>query len=307
MRSWHTTDFYNYLSFQKRYSAHTCSSYKTDLEQFIQYLDEHYCDEQGVPQINSLAEVEAPIIRSYIHFLLSKENNAAITVHHKISSLKTYYKYLLRQGLVSKDPFGAIILPKKAKRLPSFIDESQMRLLKEPENLEDERISAYEKLLHTLIIELLYQTGIRRAELLSLKQADIDLYKNTLKVYGKRAKERYVPFGGELNALLSEFILEKENLQLPEDFLFYREDGKRLDTNSLSKIVRSKLASATTLKKKSPHVLRHSFATHLLNSGAEINTVKELLGHSSLAATQVYTHNSIEKLKKAYKQAHPRA
>ena len=246
-------------------------------------------------------------LRSWVHSLLNEEKLSVGSVHRKISTIKSYYKFLLRNSLAEKNPTETLQLPKKPKRIPVFVDEKKMNSLHETEKTKTDNLSEYEHLLQCVIMELLYQTGMRRSEIVNLQQKNIDLYTQELKVLGKRNKERIIPFGKEMKELLQTFISVKEKNNLPQDFLLYRENGKRVQVNFIYKLVKQELSSVTTLSKKSPHVLRHSFATHLLNSGAEITSVKNLLGHSSLAATQVYTHNTIEKLKKSYKQAHPRA
>ena len=198
-----------------------------------------------------------------------------------------------------------ILLPKKLKRLPVFIDENKMN--KSQANIKDINSSTYNLQLQKLIMELFYQTGIRRGELVNLLQKNIDIHAQKIKVMGKRSKERIIPIGKDLQKLVSDYISLKEKNNISSEYLLYKEDGKRIYDKWVYLLVKNELNTITTLKKKSPHVLRHSFATHLLNSGAEITALKDLLGHTSLAATQVYTHNTIEKLKTTYKKAHPRA
>ncbi len=297
MMGWHIEEFINYITFEKRYAQNTCLAYQNDLAEFQNYIEKQF--EAASPE-----EVRPEFIRTWIHSFITKKITA-VTIHRKISSVKSYYKYLLRNGLVSKNPLLTIILPKKPKRLPVFVDEIKMNLLQTQE--KDKNLSAYQLLLQKLVMELFYQTGIRRTELVNLLEKDIDLYTCEIKVMGKRSKERIVPFGSDLKKLVVNYISEKEKLNLPKDFLFYQENGKKIYDKWIYTLVKNELNTITTLKKKSPHVLRHSFATHLLNNGADITSVKNLLGHTSLAATQVYTHNTIEKLKSTYKKAHPRA
>lgn len=295
MEGWFIERFIGHIRHEKRYSNHTCVSYQKNLEDFLNFM----ISSNGV---KSPAEAESTHIRNWI-FDLSKKGTAASSIHQKISAVKSYYKFLLRGNIVSSSPLTGIVLPKKAKMLPLFID---------PEKLNDNASyeidhSDFTRVLEKLVIELLYQTGLRRSELVNLEQKNIDLDKFQLKVLGKRNKERIIPFGEGLKKLLSGYIALKKENQLAEDFLLYRENGTRIYDRWVYTLVNRQLQGITTLRKKSPHVMRHSFATHLLDNGGDINAVKELLGHTSLAATQVYTHNTIEKLKKIYKQAHPRA
>jgi integrase/recombinase XerC len=297
MGGWQIEGFIDYVRFEKRYSENTCVSYQTDLLGFTKFLLTDF-------EINNPSEVKSQQIRTWV-FTLSKQNLAATTIHRKISSVKSYYKYLLKNNIVTRSPLIGISLPKKAKMLPVFIDESKMKSMQE-KRAKKEAFS-FSSLLEKLVIELLYQTGMRRAELVNLQQKNIDLHTLQMKVLGKHNKERIIPFGSDLKNLLSDYIQLKEENNFDAGFLFCTENGKRIYDKWVYNLVRKELDGVTTLKKKSPHVLRHSFATHLLNDGAEINAVKELLGHAGLAATQIYTHNTIEKLKKTYKKAHPRA
>ena len=297
MKGWHIEKFIDYIRFEKRYAQNTCTAYQNDLSEFKLFIEKSF-------EINSPKEVEPEFIRTWIHSFITHKITA-VTIHRKISSVKSYYKYLLRNNIVTKNPLLTIQLPKKPKRLPVFVDEIKMDLLQTQET--NTSASPYQLLLQKLVMELFYQTGIRRTELTNLLEKNIDLYTCQIKVMGKRSKERIIPFGADLKKLIVNYISEKEKNKLPKEFLFYQENGKKIYDKWIYLLVKNQLNPVTTLKKKSPHVLRHSFATHLLNNGAEITAVKDLLGHTSLAATQVYTHNTIEKLKSTYKNAHPRA
>ncbi len=297
MMGWHIEEFINYITFEKRYAQNTCTAYQNDLLEFKDFIETQF--ETASPK-----EVLPEFIRTWIHSFITHKTSA-VTIHRKISSIKSYYKYLLKNGLVSKSPLLTILLPKKPKQLPVFVDEVKMNLLQTQER--NSNLSPYQLLLHKLVMELFYQTGIRRTELTNLFQKNIDLYTCQIKVMGKRSKERIIPFGDDMKKLLLAYISEKEKKSLPLEYLFYQENGSKIYDKWIYLLVKDELSSITTLKKKSPHVLRHSFATHLLNNGADIMSVKNLLGHTSLAATQVYTHNTIEKLKSTYKKAHPRA
>ena len=296
MRGWYIKDFIDYIRFEKRYAENTCIAYQNDLSEFQQFIENNF-------EVFSPDKVEQSFIRTWIHAFVSNKI-VSTTIHRKISSVKSYYKYLLKNNIVSNNPLLTILLPKKLKRLPVFIDENKMNSKQVDIN---NKLSAYQLLLQKLIMELFYQTGIRRSELVNLLQKNIDIHTQQIKVMGKRSKERVIPFGNDLKELISDYILVKEKGNVSGEYLLYKEDGKKLYDKWVYLLVKNELTTVTTLKKKSPHVLRHSFATHLLNNGAEITAVKDLLGHTSLAATQVYTHNTIEKLKTTYKKAHPRA
>ena len=298
MGGWQIEGFIGYIRSQKRYSANTCISYETDLREFTDYAFQTF-------EISEPADVKSQIIRTFV-FDLGKKQFSAATIHRKISALKTYYKYLLRHNIVERSPLTGVTLPKKAKMLPVFIDEHKLAEENQKAPRAEEQ-STYTSLLKSLVLELLYQTGMRRAELISLREKNVDTYTGQLKVLGKRNKERVIPFGAALGRKLDEYMRLKKEMGLSSDLLLYRENGQAVYDKWVYLVVRKELEGVTTLSKKSPHVLRHTFATHLLNNGAEINAVKELLGHAGLAATQVYTHNTIEKLKKTYKKAHPRA
>lgn len=290
-------EFLNYLTFQKRYSRHTILSYQNDLTAFFEFIALQY-------NINNVKEITTPIVRTWLAFL--KEDKATSkTINRKISSLKSFFKYQLRINAIETSPVSVIATLKVSRRLPSFIDQKEVRDLLANDFFPD----TFEGKTIYLVIELLYQTGIRRSELINLKEKHIDSYSNTIKVLGKGNKERLIPVNKQLLAYIEEYISEK-NAGFPgtgETVLLVNKKGKQLDPKYVYNIVKSNLGKVTTNKAKGPHILRHSFATHLTNNGAQINAIKELLGHSSLAATQVYTHNTIEKLKEVHKLAHPKS
>lgn len=288
-------EFLSYLNLQKRSSVLTTNSYKIDLEQFFNHLE---CEvsEIAAPQVNSLH------IRGFIASLMEKGLKPR-SVNRKLSSLKSYYKYLLINQIVTSNPASKIQGPKTPKRLAVFMDESQTESIFKNYVFDE----GFDGIRDKLIIDILYQTGVRRAELLGLKVTDVDLFNLQLKVLGKRDKERLIPFSLDLKRSLNIYLEEKKRLNLTNYFLLVDQKNKTVNVSGVSKVVKKVLGSVSTNKKKSPHVLRHTFATHLLNNGADINAVKELLGHANLSATQIYTHNTIEKLKKTYKQAHPRS
>ena len=288
-------DFYSYLNLQKRFSPLTVKSYHSDLDQFFEFIEK----EVGKTAINEISHFH---IRSFVASLMDN-GLSAVSVNRKISALRSLFKYLIKSGHLQINPTQKVLAPKKPKRLPVFIDESQVadvfsKLTFEP---------TFEGNRNKLLMDILYQTGIRRAELIGLKEQDVDIYNTQLKVLGKRNKERIIPFDQSLKRNLEMYLTVKKNEGLDSPYLLVSMKNKPLSPQQIATIVKKILSGVTTSKKKSPHILRHSFATHLLNNGADINAVKELLGHTSLAATQVYTHNTIEKLKKSYKQAHPRS
>jgi integrase/recombinase XerC len=292
------SDFLNYIEFERRYSAHTLNSYAKDLEQFSNYIKHTY-------HIDKAKEIDFVFIRSWIAILM-EEGNSPRTVNRKISTLKSYFRYLLKIGKIDHNPVLKITGPKVRKKLPVFIEEKSMDLLitefEAPKSFEDAR--------DRLVVELFYATGIRRAELIGLKLGDINLDSQLIKVLGKRNKERLIPIHNSLFSLIDSYLSLKEKAmvsQTPEPYFFLTIKGKKMYPKLVYRIVNNYLSRVSTQKKKSPHVLRHTFATHMLNHGADLNTVKELLGHSNLAATQIYTHNTIEKLKNIYKLAHPKA
>lgn len=287
--------FLSYLNLQKRVSPLTVQSYKLNFDQFFAFLNQEY-------QITQLSEISHSVIRSFIAGLMEK-GMAPASVNQKISSLKSFFKYLVRNELVEVNPAQKIRGPKMPKRLPSFVDVEQLDKIGSIEGKKTE----FENVRDQLLMAIFYQTGIRRAELINLKETDVDIYNLQLTVLGKRNKERVIPFSLELKRNLEDYLLVKETQGLNDPHLLVTLKNKPLGPSLVSITVKNLLGDVTTSKKKSPHVLRHSFATHMLNNGADINAVKELLGHANLLATQIYTHNTIEKLKKSYNQAHPRS
>ena len=287
-------DFIEYLRHEKKYSSHTLTAYSSDLVEFSNYLNFNQ-----LPSIPS--EISTSDIRSWIACLVEK-GDIARSVNRKLSTLKSFYRHLLKLKCVTENPLLKIQSLRIPKAIPTFVEEHKMKELSFIHENE-KAVPIHEN----LIIEILYQTGIRRSELQFLKENNFDPYSNSIKVLGKRNKERIIPISSELSGLISAYINYKRLKGYSNETLIFTEKGKPITDNQIYTIVKRNLNYVTTSKKRSPHVLRHSFATHLLNNGADINAVKELLGHSSLAATQVYTHNTVEKLKKIYKQAHPRA
>ena len=284
--------FITYLSSEKRFSEHTIKSYATDLKQFTSFLSSEF---QIIDEIN---EISFQIIRTWIASLLEKGINPR-SVNRKISTLKTYFKFLIREGELIENPMIKVVAPKSKKRLPIFIEEDQIKSLLNEVQFESGFIGQRNK----LIIELFYVTGIRLSELINIKISDVDFSNQSIKVLGKRNKERIIPLSSSMINSLDNFI--KNNHK--NHFLFTNLDGVKLYTKLVYRVVNKYIAKISSVNKKSPHILRHTFATHMLNNGADINAIKELLGHANLSATQVYTHNTIEKLKTVYKQAHPRA
>lgn len=287
--------FIDHISHEKKLSPHTALAYQNDLEQFRGFLENEISD-------GDLLKVNHLSVRSWIALLMDSGTSAR-SVNRKLSSLKSFYKYLLKNRIIPTDPLQKVQGPKTPKKLPVFVDERQMEELFKDIEFEE----GFKGIRNKLILDILYQTGIRRAELINLKEQNIDLYDLTIKVLGKRNKERIIPISLELKRNLEAYFKVKQSEGLNNPLLFVSPKNKPMKETEVYKLVKEYLSKVTTLGKKSPHVLRHTFATHLLNNGADINAVKELLGHANLAATQIYTHNTIEKLKKTYKQSHPRS
>lgn len=289
--------FLKYIRVEKGYSAHTVRAYGDDVRQFFSFcgLD---------PEKDQANHITHRQVRYWLSSIIS-QGFTPRSANRKLSSLRTFFRYLQREGVVKTNPLTRIIPPKSGKRLPSFVGESEMTELLNTERFNDD----YAGVRDQLILELFYFTGMRLSELVGLTVDKIDFSSQTIKVLGKGNKERILPMHPELSKLISEYLIVRDEINLNkfEKTLFLTEKGKPIYPKLVYRIVRANLSNVTTLEKKSPHVLRHTFATHLLNHGAELNAIKDLLGHANLSATQVYTHSSFEKLKKAYKQAHPRA
>ena len=291
-----TERFIRYLQFEKRFSPHTVTAYQNDLKQFFDFLICKQLDLSVVTHKN---------VRGWMVELMDNGSEAK-TINRKISSLRSFYKFLLREKLLDTNPMTHVQAPKIPKRLPVVVSEQKMNeLLDSGDAFKDD----FGGLRDRLIIELLYGTGMRLSELVNLKESDINTYEQHIKVLGKRNKERIIPINSSLTKLIGEYTRKKldQNFYNKASSLIVTNEGKDVYSKFIYRIVKSSLAQISTHDKKSPHTLRHTFATALLNRGADLNAIKELLGHSSLAATQVYTHNSVEKLKLIYKQAHPKA
>ena len=287
-------EFLIYLKAEKRYAGHTIKAYKNDLYQFHAFCQDH--DHEGM-------ELHFKTIRSWVVSLMDAQY-APRTVHRKLTSLRTYCKYLIRLGELDANPLDRVLKPKLSKRMPAFVDEANMDTLLEEYDFGDD----FTGIRNRLVIDLLYQTGMRRSELIGLETGSVDMKGKSLKVKGKRDKERIIPLNTELVKVIDQYLVFRMNVAVPgNNFLLVTDKGKPAYDKLVYRIVNKYLTLVTTLDKKSPHVLRHTFATHMLNRGADLNAIKELLGHANLSATQVYTHSTFKKLKSIYNQAHPRA
>lgn len=289
--------FLDYLKFQKRYSQHTIVSYNNDLTSFFGFLDSQFGK-------TSLEEIKASFIRSWLADM-KLQGMESKSINRKISTLKSFFKYQLRQQAIDASPMTAIISPKISKRLPQFVDDKSITTLFQHVEFPDD----WDGRTQYLIIQLLYNTGMRQAELIGLKETHINKTNSSVKVLGKGNKERIIPVSSSLMLQMQDYIAGKPVMfkEYDKTFLLVTPAGKRLYPKYVYNTVKKYLSMVTTIDKKSPHILRHTFATHLMNGGADLNAVKELLGHSSLAATQIYTHNTIDKLKDIHKKAHPKA
>lgn len=287
------TSFIIYLKSEKRYSKHTVKAYQIDLEQFAQFTAEQY-------NLDSISEATTPMIRDWTASLKAGRFDHT-SINRKLSSLRSYFMFLQKNKQIETNPVDKIRSLKVKKRVSVFVPFADMENYSEIENE-----TSFASMRNKLIIEILYQSGIRLSELIKLKDADIDLQTLTFKVTGKRNKQRILPFHPQMKSLILEYKSEKNKLFPITEFLIVSNKGKKSYSKMIYTIVNSELKKITTLSKTSPHVLRHTFATHLLNNGAALLAVKELLGHTSLASTQVYTHNSIAQLKKIHQQAHPK-
>jgi len=288
-------DFAAYLQNERRYSVHTLTAYTNDVAQFFTFTTNQYKTEEP-------GEVNAPMVKSWIYDCMQHDLNPR-SVNRKLSSLNTYYKYLLRTGALDKNPLATISGIKTSKRLYQWVEEKDMNTLLDFTGFPKDFGGRRDK----LIIEMLYGTGIRRAELIGLKITDVDLKGKTIKVLGKRNKERIIPIPITLVQSIDEYIQIRRMQGYSHPNLILTDSGEQLYPMFVQRCVKNHISMVSNVSKTSPHVLRHTYATHLLNNGADINAIKELLGHASLAATQVYTHNSIERLKTIYKQSHPKS
>lgn len=288
--------YLRYLRYERNYSPHTEISYSEDLRQFAEFVNQNH---KGI----DLREIDSDIVRLWVVSLLEFKLSAR-TVNRKLSALKSFYRYLLRVDEVENNPLKKIVGPKTKKPLPSFVNYSDMKKVLSEEDFDCTFLSMRDR----LILEIFYVTGIRRAELIGIKDVDIDFSAKILQVTGKRNKQRLIPVSDALLNMITLYMSARNrDVKVLSGYLFVKEDGEPLYPMLVHRIVNERLAWIPTLTKTSPHVLRHSFATGMLNNGADINAVKELLGHSSLASTEVYTHTSFEELKKIYNKAHPRA
>lgn len=289
------TSFRSYLAHEKRFSVHTVRAYSDDLGEFSNYCNQQY-------SFTDPSEADHTVIRSWVVALM-EEGKEPKTIRRKLSCLNSFFRYLMSEGKVSSNPVRKVTAPKISKRLPVFIEESKIESLFRPELFPEGVQGKRDRLL----LEMLYATGMRRAELIGLKLCDIS--SDRLRVLGKRNKERIIPVTPGLKAVINDYLNSRIELSGNDesDALLLNDKGKKMSPEFVYRKVNEYLSMVTSIEKRSPHVLRHTFATHLLNKGADLNAIKELLGHSSLAATQVYTHNTIEKLKNIYQQTHPLA
>lgn len=291
-----TDSFLDYLRYERNYSDDTVKAYGEDIRQFQEFGGE------GVG-LQSPPEVVVDVVREWMIHLMNL-GYATTSVNRKLSSLRSYYKYLLRKGEVKVDPLRKITGPKNKKDLPVFVKESEMNRLLDDEDFGE----GFEGCRDHLVIAMFYATGMRLSELIGLDDGDVDFAASVIKVTGKRNKQRLIPFGEELRVEMETYVKQRdESVPVRSDAFFVRKTGERLYPNIVRKIVTRNLSKVVTVKKRSPHVLRHTFATSMLNHEAELGAIKELLGHESLATTEIYTHTTFEELKKVYNQAHPRA
>lgn len=283
--------FIEYLVVEKRFSEHTCVAYRKDLEQFLEF--------SGVANVDDLREVTSKVIRGWMVELL-EQGLVSQSVNRKLSTLRSYFKWLRRNNVVDTNPMQLVSGPKNSKRLPSFAQKQELA----PERIDILFSNDFEGTRDRLMFEFFYQTGIRLSELIGLLLKDVS--SNQIKVLGKRNKERIIPITNELNALVSAYLSARSKLELTNNSFFVLKTDKKLYPKFVYRRINSYLSSATDMKKKSPHVLRHTFATHMLNNGVGLEVLKELLGHANLSATQIYTHNSFAELTSIYSQSHPR-
>ena len=297
--------FLHYLKFEKRYSTHTIRAYENDLTDFFEFISGRF-------QVSDFRKTDYKMIRTWLTKLLG-EGISARSVQRKISALKAFYRYQQREGRIESNPTVKVIVPKMSKRLTPFIPKSYVDKLFDDKNFpnisDDDPDRKFPAVRDKMILEMLYATGMRRMELVRLKESDVDLSNQTIKIMGKGNKMRYIPILPHLKSFIDQYRFVKTEAFKPNhiESFFVTDDGNAVYEKFIYRKVHHHLSSQNKLEKRSPHVLRHTFATHLLDEGADINAVKELLGHANLTATQIYTHNTIENLKNIYKQAHPRA
>lgn len=289
-------EFINYLRYERNYSEKTIAYYETSNEEFQRYF-------MLMDSSLTWQTVDKDVVRMWMESLMD-QGEAAGTVNKKLSALRAFFRYMLRKGIITVNPMATIKGPKKEKPLPMFVRESEMNRLLDDYSGE---CNNYSQLLARTIVLMLYETGMRKSEFLGLKDADIDFITRQIKVTGKRDKQRIIPFGDEMETTIRQYmaIRDEHFPEHPDSFLISKR-GKMLSPTAFGNIVKEQLSLVTTIKKRSPHVLRHSFATAMLNNGANLESVQKLLGHQSLETTQVYTHTTFEQLKKAYEKAHPR-
>lgn len=287
--------FLKYLKYEKRYSDLTLVAYKKDLDQFEEFFIKTVGD-------FDIMRIDDRLVRTWIVEMM-ESGITPRTIVKKISALKSFYKYLLKEEIIVESKLNNVILPKIRKKLPFFVEEKNMHHL-----LDDIEFGRdFEGVRDKLVISMFYGTGVRLAELLNLKDIDIDMRESCIRVLGKRDKERITPYPKTFNPLINQYLdVRKNEVNRQNDFFFVTAKGKKVYDKLFYRIVTKNLSKVTTIEKRSPHVLRHTFATHMLDNGADLNAIKEMLGHSNLAATQVYTHTSLDKIKRVYKQAHPR-
>jgi len=291
----HIFKFLDYLTFQKRYSKHTITAYRNDLITFVDYVQVFF-------EIDEIQAITRRMVSSFIADL-AESGISSRSINRKLSSIQSFFSFLIKEGIQESNPAKSVQRPKTSSHLPSVMRSEQIEQLFDPEqfskDLQGKRDYA--------LLSVLYACGLRRDELINLKISDIDFHVGQLKVLGKRNKERIVPIAPQLAQVLTNYIEERKALETSEPYLFLTSKAQKIYPSLVYDIVKNYLSKVTTMKKRSPHVLRHTFATHLLNEGANLQSIKELLGHASLATTQVYTHTSLEKLKDVYNQAHPRS
>ncbi len=288
--------YISYLLYEKRYSKHTVLAYEKDLEQFVNFVSEQL-------KVTRWEDVSNKHIRLWLSELM-EDGFTAKSVNRKLSTLKSFFKFLNQKQIFTQNPVALLTAPKIPRALPHFVEEKQLRRLIDQVAWEDD----FEGYRDRLIVTLFYSTGMRLSELINLKISDVDLKDAKVKVLGKRNKERIIPLSKEVISQVQYYLKEKEDYfeGIASAYLFVTARGKKMYPKLVYNVVNQSIGKVSTDKKRSPHILRHSFATHMLNNGADLNAIKELLGHANLSATQIYTHNSFEKLKKAYKLAHPR-